>query len=152
VIDSGAASDAPVEFNERGGGSSRLDGAYELIPGEAIMKLAEVVGHGARRYAPNNWRHVEYAVHVRHALMHLAALLQDDTEADHLGHALCRLAFAVAMYDPTHQFRKVEDVKHAPLHGQENSSVGNVGGREHPGARGNGSRTGVETATRENDE
>jgi Domain of unknown function (DUF5664) len=106
-VDSGAAPDAPVIANAKGGMQSKLEGRYDLIPGEALVRLANVVGLGARKYAVNNWRAIEYEAHLNHALMHLVALMNGDRSDDHLGHALCRLAFAVATEDPDHDFKRV---------------------------------------------
>ena len=82
--------------NAAGGRQSALHGAPHLIPAEALLRLNAVVAHGAQRYAPNNWRHIAFEDHLSHALEHLFLLLDGDESDDHLGHALCRLAFAVA--------------------------------------------------------
>ena len=86
--------------NAAGGAQSMLHGAPHLIPAEALLRLNQVVGYGARKYAPNNWRKIPYEEHISHALEHLFLLLDGDLNDDHLGHALCRLAFAVATEGP----------------------------------------------------
>jgi hypothetical protein len=88
--------DEPVEVNEHGAAQSALKRVPRLVPAEAILRLAEVVGFGAAKYAENNWRKIPYEDHINHALEHLFLLMNDDKSDDHLGHALCRLAFAVA--------------------------------------------------------
>ena len=108
MIDAGALPNGDVHTNERGGMQSALEGRYDLIPGEALTRLAKVVAAGAKKYAPNNWRAIAYKDHISHAVMHLAAMLSDDQSDDHLGHALCRLAFAVAVEDSQHQFTSIE--------------------------------------------
>lgn len=91
-----------VEINELGGKHSYVPERYDLVDGRAMKVLAGVLGTGARKYAVDNWRLIPVADHVNHALAHLYAHL--DTERrmesggeDDLGHALCRLLFAVAM-------------------------------------------------------
>jgi hypothetical protein len=99
--------DAEITTNEQGGKQSKTVGRFELTPGEAWIRLAQVVEYGAERYAPNNWRLIPYESHINHALQHLAALLADDTSDDHLGHALCRLAFAVAVEKLDYKFTEI---------------------------------------------
>lgn len=86
--------------NEHGGAQSQLEGAPYLIPAEALLRLSEVVSLGAKRYAQNNWRRIPFEDHISHALEHIFLLMNGDTNDDHLGHALCRLAFAVATEPP----------------------------------------------------
>lgn len=82
--------------NENGGAQSAIHGAPHLIPAEALLRLNEVVGYGAKRYAANNWRKIPFEEHISHALEHLFLMMNGDTSDDHLGHALTRLAFAAA--------------------------------------------------------
>lgn len=89
-----------IVVNEHGGAQSKLHGSPRLIPPEALLRLNEVVGYGALRYAENNWRRIPFEEHLSHALEHLFLLMNGDASDDHLGHALTRLAFAVAMEPP----------------------------------------------------
>ena len=100
----GVSPDAPIEVNEKGGKQSKTSGRFDLVPGEAIARIAQVTEYGAERYARNNWRLIAFESHINHALQHLAALLADDRQDDHLGHALTRLAFAVAVEDLDYSF------------------------------------------------
>ena len=95
-----------IDINEHGGAQSKIDGRYDMIPGEALTTLAQVFGLGATRYARNNWRRIPFEDHINHALNHLSLLLSDasDKDEDHLAHALCRLAMAVAKRDPEAPF------------------------------------------------
>ena len=86
-----------THVNEAGGAQSKLPIRPRLIPPEALIRLGEVVAFGAGKYAENNWRRIPYEDHIDHALYHLFSLIDGDTTDDHLGHALTRLAFAVAM-------------------------------------------------------
>ena len=101
--------------NEAGGAQSALYGAPHLIPAEALLRLNEVVGYGAKKYAANNWRRIPYEEHISHALEHLFLLMNGDQSDDHLGHALCRLAFAVAMEsDGGYDFKAYRPLNETP--------------------------------------
>lgn len=93
----GLAPDAPTIQNERGGMQSATAGRFDLIPPKAMFRLAAIMEHGARKYAPNNWKKIEIDSHVNHALQHLFAYLAGDRQDDHLGHALARAAMAVEL-------------------------------------------------------
>jgi hypothetical protein len=90
----GLAPDAPITENDQGGQQSKVEGRFDLIPPLAMFALAQIMEHGAQRYAPNNWRKISVDDHVNHGLMHLFAYLAGDTQDDHLGHALARAAMA----------------------------------------------------------
>jgi hypothetical protein len=97
----GLSPDAPITENESGGQQSAIEGRFDLIPPVAMFELAKIMEHGARRYAPNNWRKIPIDDHVNHALSHLFAYLAGDRQDDHLGHALARMAMAVEMQNTT---------------------------------------------------
>ena len=94
-----------TEINEKGGKQSKIVGAFTIIPGSALRVLASVFGEGARKYARNNWRLIPLDSHLNHAMNHIAAYLESQEtgighraeEEDHLSHAFCRLAMAVAI-------------------------------------------------------
>ena len=67
----------------------------ELYP-DALIQIAKVLEYGASRYKPNNWRLIPEEDHLNHALIHLYALEQGDTQDDHLGHFLTRIMMAYA--------------------------------------------------------
>lgn len=106
-VDPGARPDAETITNDKGGLQSKLAGRYDLIPGEALTRVAAVFGYGAQKYAVNNWRAIDYHEHINHAAMHLAAILADDDADDHLGHLLCRVMMAVATEDTEHEFTNI---------------------------------------------
>jgi hypothetical protein len=76
-----------------------------LIPPIAIEEMATVLGYGAKKYAPHNWRSVGDDWEDRYmsaALRHMMAHMRGercDTESgiSHLAHALCNLAFLVEL-------------------------------------------------------
>jgi hypothetical protein len=91
------------EFDESVGhvyfdGPSYFAGRFDRLSTKALFRLAEVLGYGASKYAPNNWRAVPTAEHLNHALVHLFAFLGGDTQDDHLGHAFCRIHMALAVH------------------------------------------------------
>jgi hypothetical protein len=92
----GVGPDAPTVVSENGAKQSRCDYRFDLIDGPALFDMAAILEVGARRYGEDNWRGVPTAAHVNHALMHLYAYLAGDGQDNHLGHAFCRLMFAVA--------------------------------------------------------
>jgi hypothetical protein len=93
----GLSPDAPTVKNDQGGVQSATAGRFDLIPPKSMFRLAAIMDHGARKYAPNNWKKIEIDSHVNHALQHLFAYLAGDRQDDHLGHALARAAMAVEL-------------------------------------------------------
>lgn len=72
----------------------------ENFPYEAITIIAKVLEENSGKYPPGHWRTIPDTVHILHAFDHLETVhfrLVDKTNEDHLAHALCRLAMAVAM-------------------------------------------------------
>ena len=85
------------------------------IPPEALLRIAEVTYHGRLKYGTNNWLLIHLTDHLDHAGVHLALYLTGDESDDHIGHALCRLAFAIGTLGDTGEengwdFKKVRKV------------------------------------------
>src|SRR5439155_8648596 len=97
--------DAEIVTNAAGGKQSKTVGRFDLMGGKALMRVAKVLEYGAGRYSPNNWRKIPYESHINHAIQHLAALLDDNKEDDHLGHAFCRLMMAIETENPYFEFK-----------------------------------------------
>jgi hypothetical protein len=101
----GVGKDAEVETLPNGAKHSRLNRAFHLLPALALSKIAEILHEGADKYEPvellnsvrANWRGIPTHSHVNHALQHLVAYLAEDTQDDHLGHAVARLMFALEL-------------------------------------------------------
>lgn len=90
------ASPLPGRKDDRG--KLRMD----LIPPEVMEALAEVLGYGAQKYAPNNWQRLTdfedryYAAALRHLMAWRKGTgLDSESGLSHLSHALCCLAFLV---------------------------------------------------------
>ena len=97
-----------IHTNEAGGKQSKLYRAYHLIDPYALEVLAAVHHRGSIKYALDNWRKIGTEEHLNHCLHHITQAMKGllrarqgrliaYTAEDDLGHALCRLTFAVAM-------------------------------------------------------
>lgn len=93
----GLSPDSPIVTNEQGGMQSQVEGRFDLIPAVAMFELANVMAHGAEKYAPNNWRKIDVDSHLNHLLQHVFAYLAGDRQESHLSHALARAAMAVEL-------------------------------------------------------
>jgi len=93
----GVDRDAPMEVNDRGGKQSATPYAFDLIDALAMFELARVHAEGAKKYGPLNWRRIEARSHLNHALQHAFAWLANDTQDDHLSHAVTRMFMALAV-------------------------------------------------------
>jgi hypothetical protein len=94
----GIGPDAPTIQNERGAKESQTQYRFDLIDARALFRLAHILDYGAKKYGDNNWRGLPLDTNINHALIHIYAHLAGDTQDDHLGHALCRLHFALAIH------------------------------------------------------
>lgn len=72
----------------------------ELIDPQFILELADVMGYGAEKYAPNSWQNVEnpedtyYAAAMRHLLAYrMGEELDKESGKSHLLHAASNLMF-----------------------------------------------------------
>jgi len=79
---------------------------YDLVPPFALEEIAKVMTFGAKKYAPNNWQHVDNAKarYTGAAMRHIEAFRQgvendDETGLHHLAHAACCLMFLVELRD-----------------------------------------------------
>lgn len=108
--------------NEQGGKQSRLDFRFDLFDPKAMFNLAGILDYGAKKYGVNNWKQIPRNDHLNHALVHIYAYLEGNRQDDHLGHAFCRLMFAIGteeeiptdtisdekIYDNNHRFGNSE--------------------------------------------
>lgn len=75
------------------------------VPVEAIQAISEVMDYGSQKYGANTWQQVEIERYLQAGARHLYATQKDigakDEESgkEHLKHALCNLAYAVALYE-----------------------------------------------------
>lgn len=73
---------------------------WDLFPPEALEEIGKVLTYGAKKYAPDNWRHVEgwkrryFAALMRHMWAYWKGEKTDEeTGLSHLAHAGCCLIF-----------------------------------------------------------
>ena len=76
--------------------------AIGLIPGPALLHIADAFGDGAQKYGPANWRvdPVSASTYINAALRHLYSWfdgeeLAEDSGVHHLGHAAACLAIVI---------------------------------------------------------
>jgi hypothetical protein len=72
----------------------------DLLPPLALIEVAKVLGYGADKYGPDNWKELDNlqsrytGAALRHLLAHMAGEKTDEeTNLDHLAHAMCCLLF-----------------------------------------------------------
>lgn len=70
--------------------------------------IAKVLEEGAEKYSRNNWRLIPAAEHFNHALIHLYALIEGDTQDDHYAHFLTRIAMFVEQDENNYDFKLIE--------------------------------------------
>lgn len=82
--------------------SGKLD--YTLVPWDGLEDVVKVLEFGAKKYARDNWRHVEGAEqrYLAAAIRHLVAYqiqqpTDEETGISHLAHAGCCLLFLLAL-------------------------------------------------------
>ena len=67
---------------------------YDLIPRAAMEALARTLKEGADKYGAFNWKKgIPSSDLLNHCLQHLFKWLDGDRSEDHIGHAMCNLAF-----------------------------------------------------------
>jgi hypothetical protein len=93
----GAGKDAPMTVNENGGKQSQLDYDFPSIDPLVLLRLASIASEGSKKYGRWNWRRISLEENLNHALVHIFAHTAGDRQDDHLGHAFCRLAFALSL-------------------------------------------------------
>lgn len=94
----GLGPDAPIVENEQGGKQSFVPYRFDKLDFGAMFQLAAVLHSGVERYGEDeNWRKITKEGHLNHALTHIFAELNGDTQDDHLSHAFCRLMFAIGV-------------------------------------------------------
>ncbi len=91
----GVGTDAPTAVSANGGKQSHVPYRCDLLPASAALRVSAILEEGAKKYGDNNWRKLELSDHVNHAMTHVLAHLAGDRQDDHLGHAACRMLFAL---------------------------------------------------------
>lgn len=84
------------------------------VPVEAITAISEIMDYGSNKYGANSWQQVEIERYLQAGVRHIYAIQEKDEQGrmtfnlgkkdeesgiEHLKHALCNLAYAVALYE-----------------------------------------------------
>jgi hypothetical protein len=77
---------------------------YTLLPWDAVEEVVRVLDFGAKKYARDNWKHVDNAEtrYLAAAFRHLAAYARGErcdpeTSISHLAHAACCVLFLLSL-------------------------------------------------------
>lgn len=77
---------------------------YTLLPWDAVEEIVKVLDFGARKYARDNWKHVDgaetryLAAALRHITAHARGEKDDpETGLSHMAHAGCCILFLLAL-------------------------------------------------------
>jgi hypothetical protein len=90
-------SDMPVITNEAGGMQSKVGARFDIGQFKALIRVAEVTGYGAEKYAANNWRLIDVNSHLNHGMIHILEYLAGDKSEAHLEHAAWRILSALEL-------------------------------------------------------
>lgn len=86
----------------------------DLMPIYALEGLAEILTHGAKKYAPYNWtKGIKWSRLYAATLRHLFAMwagedIDPDSNLPHIDHALCNIAF-LSTYAKHNKYVKFDD-------------------------------------------
>jgi hypothetical protein len=108
--------DEPIITNAAGGRQSYTPYRLDLISPTAMLNLGAILALGAERYGEWNWINIPSRDHINHALVHIEQHLAEKLTGigdgeDHIGHAFCRLMFAVHQAH-TEELRKAEQIRY----------------------------------------
>lgn len=77
---------------------------YSLIPSGSLASIVDVLEHGAAKYAPDNWKHVQgareryYNASMRHVQAWWSGeQIDSESGLPHLAHAICSLMFLMTL-------------------------------------------------------
>jgi hypothetical protein len=94
----GVGPDAETVVNAQGGRQSFTPYRADLLPPNAVLRISRILGEGAPKYGEWNWLKTTVGENINHALIHLLAYSAGDRSDDHIGHAACRLLFALELH------------------------------------------------------
>lgn len=94
----GVGPDEPIVDMGNGYMSTDVPYAMHIMPGAAILHVANIMYEGAKTHGANNWLRGSVDNHVNKALVHLMAFIDKDEQDDHLGHATWRMLAALQIY------------------------------------------------------
>jgi hypothetical protein len=117
----GMGPNAPTYTTPTGGRHSDTGYLFTEIDPKAVFVLAAILARGSKKYGRSNWRAISVEDNLEHVLGHTFAYLAGDTSDDHLGDALCRAMFALAVHiqggaDPRYANRSEKGVQMGTRH------------------------------------
>jgi len=72
---------------------------WDIVPWRELEEVVSVITHGAKKYSPDNWKHVTEERYKAAAMRHLCAYFKgediDESGHHHLAHAICSCLFAL---------------------------------------------------------
>ena len=73
---------------------------YSLLPWIAVKEVVKVLEFGAKKYAVDNWKHIEPQRYKDAAMRHLVAILEgewldEESQLPHAAHCVCCLLFLI---------------------------------------------------------
>ena len=91
---------------------------YDLIPRAALEVMGRTLKAGAERYGPYNWQNgIPESDLMNHCLQHIHKWLEGDRSEDHIGHAMCNLAFLAHF-----KLNEIEDIYNTQKHGTDGNN------------------------------
>jgi hypothetical protein len=85
-------------MNEKGMKFDHEKPDWSLLDLDRVEEVVRVLTYGAKKYSPDNWKHVEPHRYLSAAMRHIAAFQRGEAEdsetgISHLAHAQCCLHF-----------------------------------------------------------
>jgi hypothetical protein len=111
-------SEEVVVTSETGGQKGRKPARFELIPPEALEKVARAYGYGAEKYSDDNWRKgydwsLSYGAMQRHLNAFWAGEDTDESGHPHLAHAAFHV-LTLLVYSTQDHYRQFDDRPRPP--------------------------------------
>jgi hypothetical protein len=87
-----------VITNAKGGKQSDIPYAFDGMPYEAVLAVANVFYEGERKYNRNNWKLLSIPEILNHSIAHSFKYLSGDTTENHLANNATRALMALQLY------------------------------------------------------
>ena len=95
---------------------------WDLLPYDAVEKIVEIITHGAKKYAPENWKKVNIDRFFAAAMRHFTAWkkgeeFDKDSGFTHLAHVGCNILFMMWIEENKVRIYPQKDIDHVALSG-----------------------------------
>jgi hypothetical protein len=81
-----------------GGKQSSVEYAFDEMPYDALLKVANVFKVGGQKYGADNWKKLSIPEILNHSIGHQLLHLKGDREEDHLANAASRALMALQLH------------------------------------------------------